>query len=62
MVGMIGIGGLDVLALTVVMWAVAAYLGYWVLRTAISHGIQDAHRRRDAQAVGAGDPRTSPDA
>ncbi|WP_198016835.1 hypothetical protein [Nocardioides sp. CF8] len=38
------VGGLEFLALSLVMWAVAAYVAYWVLRKAIAHGIQDAQR------------------
>ena len=33
------------------MWAVAAYVAYWVLRKAIAHRIQEANSHRDAEAV-----------
>ena len=58
---MFGVTALELLVLAVLLGALAVWLGYLLLRTAVSRGVQDAHRKLDAERTGASDMTKSRD-
>jgi len=34
------------------VWAVLLFVGYWVIRLAVRHGVMDANRRAESGEVG----------
>ena len=41
---MFDVGGGEVLVLVLSMWAVAAFVVYWIIRLGVRHGTLDAYR------------------
>lgn len=48
----------EAVILSVIMTIVAIYVLYWIIRVAVCHGTEDAHRRaaREARATAGWDP------
>ena len=49
-----GVGGAEALVFVVLLYGSVAFALYWIIRLAVRHGIQDAHRIARARESAAG--------